>query len=85
MPLTHQEAQEITRQLGRTAQASGMHTLPRQRAIHPDYGGGFVIEQVARCLCRIEAEPFDAAGAGKNCRRGPAGGVCGNCGGAIPE
>lgn len=82
--LTDKEAQEIVKQLGRTAQARGMRTLPRPRLVAPDYGGGFVIEQIDICRCKIDPQPFDPDGRGKDCRRGPAGGVCGNCGGA-PE
>lgn len=85
MPLTNAEAQEIVRQLGRTGQTRGMRTLPRMRAVHPDYGGGYEIEQIPVCECKIDPQPFAADGRSKDCRRGLAGGVCGNCGGAIPE
>lgn len=85
MALTALEAMEIAKQLGRTGQDRGMRTLPRMRAVHPDYGGGFAVEQIPICQCRTDLSPFDEKGRGNNCRRGPAGGVCGNCGGAIPE
>lgn len=70
MPLTDKEAQELVRQQSQMARDRGMRTLPRPRLVHPDYGGGFVLEMTPICVC---------AG-----RRGPPDGVCGNCGGAIP-
>lgn len=70
MNLTGKEAQEIARQLSWTARARGMNTLPRPRKVAPDYGGGFIVEQIPICECQD--------------RRGPHEGVCGNCGGAIP-
>ncbi len=70
MALTDKEALEITRQLSHTAQDRGMKTLPRMRRVAPEYGGGLAIEQLPLCEC--------------DGRRGPATGVCGNCGGAIP-
>lgn len=85
MGMTDREAQETVRQLSHTAQDRGMRTLPRQRRVAPEYGGGFAVDTIPICQCKIDPQPFDATGRGKDCRRGPAGGVCGNCGGAIPE